>query len=81
MFRLCGTVHTLQGKETDFVIFLLGRDPSRPGVISSFADHKPNLVNVAITRAKKRLHVVGHANFWSGLNDSKGCYQTMNKLL
>jgi hypothetical protein len=79
--KMCGTVHTFQGKEADFVIFLLGGDPSRPGVISSFAGRKPNLVNVAVTRAKKRLYVVGNRNFWSGSNDSKGYYQTMNKLL
>jgi hypothetical protein len=79
--KMCGTVHTFQGKEADFVIFLLGGDPSRPGVISNFAGRKPNLVNVAVTRAKKRLYVVGNRNFWAGFNDSKGYYQTMNKLL
>lgn len=77
--KMCGTVHTFQGKEADFVIFLLGGDPSRPGVISSFAGRKPNLVNVAVTRAKKRLYVVGDRSFWCGSNDSKGYYQTMNK--
>lgn len=79
--KMCGTVHTFQGKEADVVIFLLGGDPSRPGVISSFAGRKPNLVNVAVTRAKKRLYVVGSRNFWCGSNDSKGYYKTMNKLL
>jgi hypothetical protein len=80
-WKMCGTVHTFQGKEADFVIFLLGGDPSKPGVISSFAGRKPNLVNVAVTRAKKRLYVVGNRNFWSGSNDAKGFYQTMSKLL
>lgn len=79
--KMCGTVHTFQGKEADFVIFLLGGDPSRPGVISNFAGRKPNLVNVAVTRAKKRLYVVGNRKFWCGSNDSKGYYQTINKLL
>jgi hypothetical protein len=79
--KMCGTVHTFQGKEADFVIFLLGGDPSKPTVISGYAGLKPNLVNVAVTRAKKRLYVVGNRKYWTGSNDSRGYYKTMNKLL
>ncbi len=78
---MCGTVHTFQGKEADFVVFLLGGDPNKPGVISSFAGRKPNLVNVAVTRAKKRLYVIGDKNYWSSSADSKGYYKTMAQLL
>lgn len=79
--QMCGTVHTFQGKEADFVIFLLGGDPCRPGVISSFAGRKPNLVNVAVTRAKKRLYVIGNKDYWCGPSDAKGYYNRMYSLL
>lgn len=79
--EMCGTVHTFQGKEADFVIFLLGGDPSRPGVISGFAGRKPNLINVAVTRAKKRLYVIGSKAFWCSPADANGYYNTMENLL
>jgi superfamily I DNA and/or RNA helicase len=72
--EMCGTVHTFQGKEADFVVFLLGGDPKKPGVISSFAGKNPNLVNVAVTRAKKRLYVVGNRKYWTGRTDTHGYY-------
>jgi hypothetical protein len=66
---MAGTVHTFQGKEAEHVIFLLGGNPSSPGVISTFAGAKPNLVNVAVTRAKRRLYVIGDRGFWTGPSD------------
>jgi AAA domain len=66
--KMSGTVHTFQGKEADVVILLLGGNPDRPGAISSFAgdEQSPNLLNVALTRAKKRLYVVGDKRLWTG---------------
>jgi len=66
---MVGTVHTFQGKEAEHVIFLLGGNPKSPGVISSFAGARPNLVNVAVTRAKRRLYVIGDRNYWTGASD------------
>ncbi|MFL9945792.1 ATP-binding protein [Paraburkholderia agricolaris] len=66
---MSGTVHTFQGKEAEHVVFLLGGNPSSPGVISAFAGAKPNLVNVAVTRAKRRLYVVGDRKYWTGASD------------
>lgn len=74
---MSGTVHTFQGKEAEHVIFLLGGDPKRPGVIASFAGKKPNLVNVAVTRAKRRLVVIGDRNYWTGASDVHMIYQRM----
>lgn len=56
-----GTVHTFQGKESDEVIFLLGCDSSSKGAVQWV---NPNLVNVAVTRAKYRLYVIGDVNVW-----------------
>lgn len=58
-----GTVHTFQGKEADFVVLLLGGDPARPGAMD-WAAEKPNLLNVALTRAKNRVYVVGDRRQW-----------------
>ncbi len=57
-----GTVHTFQGKEADVVILVLG---GTPGSISSFAAAKANLLNVALTRAKKRIYVIGAIADWA----------------
>jgi superfamily I DNA and/or RNA helicase len=79
--EMCGTVHTYQGKEADYVVFLLGGDPRKPGAISSYAGKNPNLVNVAVTRAKKRLYVLGNRNYWTGRGDTNGYYGLMARFL
>jgi hypothetical protein len=60
----CGTIHTFQGKEADIVILVLGThagdEAARNWVASS-----PNMLNVAITRAQKRLYVIGNRRVWS----------------
>jgi superfamily I DNA and/or RNA helicase len=61
-----GTIHTTQGKEADVVILVLGGDPMRTGD-KAWAAQRPNLLNVAVSRAKRRLYVVGNREVWSGL--------------
>lgn len=57
----CGTVHKFQGKEAKEVIFVLGCDEK---AISAVKWVKPNIVNVAATRAKFRLYIIGNYNVW-----------------
>jgi len=65
----CGTVHTFQGKEAAIVFLVLGAAPGAQGAgARAWATGAPNLLNVAITRAKCRLYVIGDAQQWARLD-------------
>ncbi|MBX5191474.1 ATP-binding protein [Rhizobium sp. NZLR3b] len=61
-----GTVHTFQGKEEDIVFMVLGADADHSGA-AAWAASKPNLLNVALTRAKRRFYIVGDRTLWQTL--------------
>ncbi|MDI9311595.1 MAG: AAA domain-containing protein [Limnohabitans sp.] len=62
-----GTVHTFQGKQAEGVILCLGLDDKTKGA-SNWASEKPNLLNVAITRAKFRFIAIGDKDIWMKQN-------------
>jgi hypothetical protein len=59
-----GTVHTFQGKQAEGVILCLGLDEKSKGA-ANWASQKPNLLNVAVTRAKYRFIAVGDKDIWN----------------
>lgn len=58
-----GTIHSFQGKQANNVIICLGADEENEGPVR-WASSEPNILNVALTRAKYRVIVVGNRELW-----------------
>uniref|UniRef100_UPI003F504413 DEAD/DEAH box helicase n=1 Tax=Caballeronia sp. LjRoot34 TaxID=3342325 RepID=UPI003F504413 len=72
-----GTIHTVQGKESDVVVLVLGGNPQRVGA-KKWASRNPNLLNVAVSRAKRRLYVVGNREEWMKFEHFRECGGRLN---
>ncbi|EGS1158175.1 AAA family ATPase [Enterococcus faecalis] len=64
-----GTVHTFQGKEADVVYLVLGADTNNMGT-ARWAVCEPNIINVAVTRAKKEFYIIGDKRLYSSLGST-----------
>lgn len=62
----CGTVHTFQGKGKDIIIISLVVSSIRDQKGLSFLGADPNFLNVALTRAKKQLIIIGNYDILDG---------------
>ena len=72
-----GTVHTVQGREAEAVILVLGAPyPAQTGA-RGWAGGRPNLLNVAVTRAKEVIYVVGNRQLWR----EAGLFRELDKRL
>lgn len=71
------TIHTVQGREAEAVIFVLGApDPGQTGA-RGWARRGLNPLNVAVTRAKGALHVIGDRDLWR----TAGVFATFDRRL
>jgi hypothetical protein len=62
LYKSVGTIHTFQGKEADVVFLLLGGNPKKD---VTWATSSPNIINVAATRAKNALYIIGDKVLWN----------------
>lgn len=76
---MVGTVHQFQGREADELIFILGCDEENGLFSARWAGIKSNLINVAITRAKHRILVIGSKNLWQQVNYIKELYKILEE--
>jgi|CXWL01.1.fsa_nt_gi energy-coupling factor transporter ATP-binding protein EcfA2 len=72
-----GTVHTVQGREAEAVILVLGAPNSTQTGARGWAGGRPNLLNVAVTRAKEAIYVIGNRQLWQ----HAGSFQQLDKRL
>jgi len=76
-FFIPDTVHRYQGDERDIIIYSLVIAFNRP-FAANFVNKDVNLINVAITRAKSSLIIVGNHNFCKGLRTNTSLYYLAN---
>lgn len=60
---LAATAHGFQGDERDLILFSLCGGPELPDGSRIFLRENPNLFNVAVSRARAVLHVVGNRDW------------------
>lgn len=72
-----GTIHTVQGREAEAVIFVLGAPDADQSGARGWAGRTPNLLNVAMTRAKEAAYVIGNRSLWR----SAGVFADLDSLL
>lgn len=62
-----GTIHTVQGREAQSVILVLGAPENKQNGARHWAADTPNIINVAASRAKQNFYVIGSHASWSGV--------------
>jgi hypothetical protein len=60
-----GTIHTVQGREADAVVLVLGAPNQTHSRARSWAAETPNVFNVALSRARESFYVIGSREAWS----------------
>lgn len=61
-----GTAHTMQGRQAEIVVLVLGSKTGQKGYgARSWAANPPNLINVMVSRAVETLIVIGNLYDWS----------------
>lgn len=69
---LCDTVHKFQGDERDIILFsLVVSTNSRPSLINFINLYSPYIINVAVTRARSALYIIGNKSFCKSLQNNQ----------
>lgn len=69
---LCDTVHKFQGDEKDIILFsLVVSTNARPSLVNFINLYSPYIINVAVTRARSALYIIGNKSFCKSLQDKK----------
>ena len=72
-----GTIHTFQGREADSVFLVLGAPNAAQNGARTWAASTPNILNVAVSRAKENLYVLGSRASWSGVGHAREVAQAL----
>jgi hypothetical protein len=75
-----GTIHTVQGREVDTVILLLAAPKASQGGARTWAAETPNILNIAVSRARQNLYVVGSFGAWSGVGHARELARSMERV-
>ncbi len=76
-----GTVHTFQGKEAETVIFMLGAPNANQIGARNWAGSSVNLLNVAVSRAKRNFYIVGNQALWRDVGKMPVLVREMAKFI
>lgn len=77
VYERVGTIHTVQGREAEAVIFVLGAPNADQNGARVWGGKQPNLLNVAVTRAKEAIYVIGNRTHWQ----SAGFFKELSEYL
>lgn len=72
-----GTIHTFQGREAETVFLVLGATGEAQSGARAWATQRPNILNVAVSRARETLYVIGSRTDWAGM----GCARDLSNTL
>ncbi|NKX90017.1 DEAD/DEAH box helicase [Nocardia coubleae] len=59
-----GTIHGMRGNSAEVVVLVLGTSPAAGGS-RRWAAANPNVLNAAVSRARRRVYVIGNYRLWS----------------
>jgi hypothetical protein len=72
-----GTIHAFQGREAEGVVLVLGASGDGARGSRRWAARTPNVLNVAVSRARRSLYVIGDRGGWADM----GCFSVLARAL
>lgn len=78
MRKNTGTIHTFQGREAKIVFLILGHIEKTKTFDWAMGNDNPNIINVAVSRAKEQLYVIGNKNLFCQKNTDDKNKNTIN---